>query len=171
MSNLIIVEGETEEKFFKIYKHLLNKQSLIKRCNLFLNTKKNNAIFGEKYDNVYIILDADIFNSANWSIFRENYKKVVTTKNSNKFVFIQNKNFEDELSYALGIKNKNNLYKLFSALGEKEFKSNFINNDCKNKLEKLDFNKLYIRFKECKGQIPKDIKLSIHDNRKIFKIK
>ena len=127
--------------------------------------------FGEKYDNVYIILDADIFNSANWSIFRENYKKIVTTKNSNKFVFIQNKNFEDELSYALGIKNKNNLYKLFSALGEKEFKSNFINNDCKNKLEKLDFNKLYIRFKECKGQIPKDIKLSIHDNRKIFKIK
>jgi len=170
LSNLIIVEGETEEKFFKIYKDLLIEKSLIKRCNLFLNTKKNNVIFGEKYDNVYIILDADMF-TGNWDIFKENYKKIVTIEESNKFVFIQNKNFEDELVRALGTKNKNNLYKLFSASGEDEFKSNFIKNDCKNKLENLDFNKLYIKSEECKEQIPKDIKLSIQDNKKIFKIK
>ena len=171
MSNLIIVEGETEEKFFRIYKDLLKKQSLIKCCNLFQNSKKNNRIFGERYDNVYVILDSDIFSSANWGIFKENYKKINATK---KFVFIQNQNFEDELVYALGINNKNNLYKLFSVTGDKKFKSMFLKiqgDDCKNRLKNLDFNKLYIRFDECKEQIPKDIKLSILDNKKIFKIK
>lgn len=167
MSNLIIVEGQTEEKFFKTYKDLLNNKSLIKIGRLFQDPTIKNKLFGEIYENVYIILDADMF-TGNWDIFKENYKKINA---DNKFVFIQNKNFEDELVYALGLKNKNNLYKLFSSSGEDEFKSNFIKNDCKNKLENLDFNKLYIRFDECKEQIPKDIKLSIQDNKKIFKIK
>ena len=122
MSNLLIVEGETEEKFFKTFKDLLNKQSLVKRCNLFQDSKGNKYMIGEKYDNVYIILDADMF-TGNWDIFKRNYKNIIADK---KFVFIQNKNFEDELVHALGLKNKNNLFKLFSASGKDEFKSNFI---------------------------------------------
>ncbi len=122
MSNLIIVEGQTEEKFFKTYKDLLNNKSLIKIGRLFQDPTIKNKLFGEIYENVYIILDADMF-TGNWDIFKENYKKINA---DNKFVFIQNKNFEDELVYALGLKNKNNLYKLFSSSGEDEFKSHFL---------------------------------------------
>ena len=88
MSNLIIVEGQTEEKFFKTYKDLLNNKSLIKIGRLFQDPTIKNKLFGEIYENVYIILDADMF-TGNWDIFKENYKKInADNKDSNYDLYI-----------------------------------------------------------------------------------
>jgi hypothetical protein len=118
-------EGETEQKFIKILKEeFLIKPGQIKIFNLM--QKNINSII-RKYKNsnseFVFIIDIDTINK---KLFCNNLK--VLKKYKYKFcLFIQNKNFEDELTLCCNKNNKLALYKDFYYINSSnEFKSRFI---------------------------------------------
>ncbi len=105
-----------------------------------------NYVYGSKYDAVSIILGLDLFKEHNFNKISENINKL----NARKIhVYLQDKNFEDELVYA--IDNCNSMRDLFDLFGCKspsasEFKKCFlkVNNLCVKKLD-IRFFRLYNR--------------------------
>ncbi|ASY37213.1 hypothetical protein [Taylorella equigenitalis] len=134
-----LVEGETE-------KHLVD--SLIKNDNLqsgrinilscWFNKNKistQTRRFSRSQDNiVYLIFDTD--DLTNLDYFESNCNLIIREA-SKVYLLGQANNLEDELLKSCSLlKNKNDLYKLFSSQGSKEFKSNFIKDQ--NLLKKLE---------------------------------
>ncbi len=94
--NLIIVEGKTEKQFLSQFKKLSRYLGIIQESNVWNNTPSKNII-GNKYNNVFIFIDTDLYDGHN-AISIINYIKSI---NSTKFYFLlQHKHFEDELCNA-----------------------------------------------------------------------
>ena len=154
LKNLLLVEGETEEKFLKDFKSNLKIQTKIKIFNLAQNDFKLN-IYGKRYNIVSVILDSDIFNKDTISRINKNLKML----NANKInIYIQNKNFEDELAKSLEeCKRTKDLYRLFGCEDNSstEFKRKFLkvsDLSLKNNF-KVNFYKLYCNNNEFNKKI------------------
>ena len=165
MKNLVIVEGETEEKFFKDFKDKLKIPSMIVKHNL-AQEDLNSKITGKKYHVISVVLDSDVFNEKTISKINKNLKSInADTIN----IYIQNKNFEDELVRAT--ENCNTIKDLCNLFGCRskslsEFKSRFlkVSNLSLKKDFKVDFYKLYsntdigdIKFKKGRVRMGKTI--------------
>lgn len=144
MKNLVIVEGETEEKFFRDFKDRLKVPAMIVKYNL-AQEDLNSKITGKKYHVVSVVLDSDIFNEKTISKINKNLKSINADIIN---IYIQNKNFEDELVRAT--ENCNTLRDLCNLFGcrsksSSEFKSRFlkVSNLSLKKDFKVDFHMLY----------------------------
>lgn len=104
---LYIGEGEIEERFFGF----LNQNDFIqpgrfRKFNL-MQTKllRSNDLLKSFRDKVYCVLDTDCIETTNFDTLFHNVKMLRSICSGNVFLLIQNKNFEDELSYVLECKN------------------------------------------------------------------
>lgn len=154
--NIIVVEGETEEKFYKETRHKSNYQACVKKCNV-LEDKIQLSITSKVYDIAVFVIDLDILKSEqNISKKKQRFKnnvKLVQAKT--KYFLLQCDDFEDELIYAgEGIRNINDLCEQFSCKnnGKNSFKAAFLHaSNIGDFLKKIDFQKLYVRGKEEKN--------------------
>lgn len=147
--NILIVEGETEEKFFSDFKPNMKKIHRIIIYNLSQNdVEKNRKIVGQKYDLISVIFDADLDRDSNIECILKNLKTLKSCCDDIN-IYIQSKNFEDELEFAIDECNSfNDLCNVFNckSTSKREFKRKFINiNDLKNKQIKINFHLLYTR--------------------------
>lgn len=146
--NIYIMEGETEEKFFRCLRDYLKIDGKPVKHNLF-NKKLGPSILGEKYNKIVLVLDTDLIEKHHIEMFLNNLKKLKSLSKFKITVCLQDKNFEDELSYALEfINNKHDLFKRYNSCSESEFKSKL--NKSNNLLAKLKedglrLNTLYTR--------------------------
>lgn len=159
MKNLLIVEGETEKKFFLDFKENLKTPHRLYVFNLAQN-KLNIEIVGKKYDLVSIILDGDLLIDCNLKLIAKNIDKL----NSKKInIYLQNKNFEDELVHAIyKCKKRKDLYNLFYCKDNSadEFKKRFLKvSNLKNMKLKIDFYGFYVRNQDLKLSEIKRIKI------------
>lgn len=169
LKNLIIVEGNTEEKFFKDFKSKLKYPAKIIVHNLAQNDFNTNII-GLMYNSVSIVLDADILNKTNVDRINSNLKLL----NANKVnIYIQNQNFEDELVGSLNeCKTLNDLYKLFDCKNKSanEFKRKFLRvSDISKKPNfNINFHMLY-----CNNEIYKNYfnKGKVQTGKQLFRNK
>ena len=104
---LYIGEGEIEERFFDF----LNQNNFIqlgrfRKFNL-MQEKLSGAsdILKKIMDKVYCVLDTDCIEKVNFDTLVYNIGLLKRICPRNIFLLIQNKNFEDELSYVLECKN------------------------------------------------------------------
>ena len=111
---LYIGEGEIEERFFDF----LNQNNFIRlgrfrKFNL-MQEKLSGArdILKKIMDKVYCVLDTDCIEATNFDTLIQNIKLLKRICPRNIFLLIQNKNFEDELSYVLECKNLCDRFKL-----------------------------------------------------------
>lgn len=146
ITNLFLVEGETEERLIKTY-----YIGQVKIVNLWsLPHKKINTItrlIPQKGIKVFIVCDID--NTVSCQNFLKNFheiKRHVGVKNI--YLLQQTKNFEHELLYCMGIKRKK-LYEIFNnATSDEKLKRNFLSeNDLLAKLKSngFDIKKLWSR--------------------------
>ena len=111
---LYIGEGEIEERFFDF----LNQNDFIQpgRFRKFNSMQKilsgASELLKSKMDKVYCVLDTDCIEAINFDTLIQNIKLLKRICPRNIFLLIQNKNFEDELSYVLECKNLCERFKL-----------------------------------------------------------
>ena len=111
---LYIAEGEIEERFFDF----LNQNDFIqhgrfRKFNLMQEKLLgSNDLLKKIMDKVYCVLDTDCIETTNFNTLLHNVKMLRSICPRNIFLLIQNKNFEDELSYVLECKNLCERFKL-----------------------------------------------------------
>lgn len=163
--NLFIVEGECEKIFLNHYKDRMKNLGRIVIENVLQNIL-DFSVTGNKWDNVYIIIDTDLSKAYNIDKLIQNCKSI---NSKNIYLLLQDKNFEDELCYSMNI-NLKRLNKIFSACSNSEFKSNFIScKIIKTKLCNLELNKLYCRGTYFKGLLPPIKKVVFLKGKDIYK--
>lgn len=111
---LYIAEGEIEERFFdflKVSDFICSGR--FRKFNL-MQEKLSGAsdILKKLMDRVYCVLDTDCIEATNFDTLIQNIKLLKRICPVNIFLLIQNKNFEDELSYVLECKNLCERFKL-----------------------------------------------------------
>ncbi|WP_418808729.1 hypothetical protein [Phascolarctobacterium faecium] len=105
MANIYIVEGDIEEKFLYYVQPKLSTSRLgkIRQFNLMQNKLSNsNNILNQKYSSIFCIIDTDCITNTHLDTFIYNIKLLKTI--GSVTIFVQNKNFEDELLYVLNCK-------------------------------------------------------------------
>ena len=111
---LYIGEGEIEERFFDfLNQNDFIQTGLFKRLNLMQKKLSgSNDLLKKIMDKVYCVLDTDCIETTNFDTLLHNVKMLRSICPRNIFLLIQNKNFEDELSYVLECKNLCERFKL-----------------------------------------------------------
>lgn len=105
MNNLYIVEGPIEQRFLEQARNKrLVKMGQVRVFNLMQQKIKDRSnIIAKKCKYIFCIIDTDCICEYNLQIFLENMKMLDIA--GTVIVFVQNKNFEDELLYILDQKN------------------------------------------------------------------
>ncbi len=100
---LYIVEGEIEERFFRQMIRLYYiRPGRIKIFNIMQNELSNSDnIMMKKYDLIFCVIDSDCIQRDNLNKFCNNIKKLKTI--GKVIVFVQDKNFEQELCRMLQV--------------------------------------------------------------------
>ena len=102
-STMYVVEGETEERFLKemIYLNYI-RPGRIKIYNIMQNEIcESDSIMLKKNDVIFCFIDTDCIERKNLNKFCNNIKFL--KKIGRVIVFVQNKNFEDELRKIFGV--------------------------------------------------------------------
>lgn len=73
-----------------------------------------------KKSTVVIVCDTDVVTDTHKNRFVSNIRKLALTTNNQVHILVQKLNFEDELAYAAGFKDKPQLYKAYKVEGEKD---------------------------------------------------
>lgn len=138
-------EGETEKQLLNFLKSSKKiKSGKLKKHNLWLNKFKTIRSIPKKNTQLFFIIDTD--DIENTGIFIKNLQ---TLKFHEVCLIIQNKNLEDELSYACNKKNTQVLFKDFYTVTSKDkFKNKFANDKNLAKIltnNQFDFDKLWTR--------------------------
>ena len=111
---LYIAEGEIEERFFdflKVSDFICSGR--FRKFNLMQERLSGASdILKKIMDKVYCVLDTDCIEKTNLDTLIQNVKLLKRICPRNIFLLIQNKNFEDELSYVLECKNLCERFKL-----------------------------------------------------------
>ncbi len=104
---LYIAEGKIEERFFDFLKRNDFIQSgRFREFNLMQDKLSgSNDLLKKIMDKVYCVLDTDCIDKTNFDTLLHNLGMLKSICPRNIFLLIQNKNFEDELSYVLECKN------------------------------------------------------------------
>ncbi|WP_037586305.1 hypothetical protein [Stenoxybacter acetivorans] len=147
MATIILVEGETEQAFWKVF-----YQGQTKKINLWDCKEKdinNIALSVKNNDELIIIFDTDV--TDNYARFLSNLKSIRQKISGNRvFLLQQNKNFEDELCKACNCKQDKLNQHFNHARSVGKFKSEFIehfkNKKLREKLEELsiDLGKMWV---------------------------
>lgn len=111
---LYIAEGKIEEKFFDFLKVSdFICSSCFRKFNLMQKRLSGSSdILKNNMGKVYCVLDTDCIEKANFDTLVYNVGLLRRICPKNIFLLIQNKNFEDELSYVLECKNLCERFKL-----------------------------------------------------------
>lgn len=117
--NLYIVEGKIEKKFIEELKsHDLIKLGKCVEFNLMQkNIKKTDSIMSKTYNEIFCIIDTDCDKDYNLKVLYENIKFLRSVGKIK--VFVQCKNFEEELAYILELSSSDVILNLCKYLGLK----------------------------------------------------
>ena len=159
--NIYIVEGQCEKYFLTEMKSRLKIKGIGKK-NIIIHNCSSSLIpikvRKEKYENVYIILDADLNKEFNFENIKNSIGKINATK---IHLLIQDLDFEDELIYAMeDIKSLKDLCNFVGckSTSKKEFKTKFLDiTNLENKFATLNLKKLYTRGDNYKEDLKKYI--------------
>jgi len=135
-SLIYLVEGECEEALIKAIKNEYILSGKIRVLNMLQkNIGSHIRVLNQK--NICIIIDIDVLDKE--KLKRLNTNIEILIKNRKRVILIcQNKKLEDELITSTKLKNETDLYELFGAEGENEFKGKFIAENSEVLLKKLE---------------------------------
>ena len=142
----IFTEGETEKNLISTL--FLGRVRIVDLWNTNERALSSLFKFIDKKSTVVIVCDTDVVTDAHKNRFVSNIRKLALATNNQVHILVQKLNFEDELAYAAGFKDKSQLYKAYKVEGEKDFKKKFsqscnIRNDIKTL--NIDIEKLWSR--------------------------
>lgn len=147
---MYIVEGEIEERFMDGLKSPKLNKIIPGRIAVFnlmqQKIKPSSGLMTFRYERVFCIIDTDVLTGCELDNLKSNLEMLSEISKKQIFLLVQNKNFEDELTFMASVNN------LQTLLGLKHGSLKDIKNHLAQKVDysklrgKVDFNKYCTRW-------------------------